>query len=129
MMMIHLVALATGRPAKNTKRVNKVRRLAVYIRDGFACQCCGRDLRDMMACCVTLDHLDPRSEGGNNDGNNLVTLCWECNTGRGARPWRDFYPPGAVIRVEAQRHKPLNEQLAAALIEGTAGDEELEAAR
>lgn len=121
-------SLTIAKP-KNTKRVNKIRRLAVYIRDGFVCMACGRDLREMMACCVTLDHLEPRSQGGSNEGSNLVCACWECNTGRNDRPWRDYYTPGAQIRVDAQRFKPLNEQLAGALIEGTAGDEDAEALR
>ncbi len=121
--------MTTTAPARNTKRVNKTRRLAVYIRDRFTCQACGTDLREVMACCITLDHLETRSEGGSNEGSNLVTLCWECNTSRGVRPWREFHPGGAIARIERVRFEALNEELAAALIEGTAGDEELEAAR
>jgi 5-methylcytosine-specific restriction endonuclease McrA len=114
---------------KNTKKVSKVVRLAVYIRDRFTCQACGTDLRHMMACCVTLDHLVPRSEGGNNEGDNLATLCWDCNTSRGIRPWKEFYPGGAIKRLEVARMEKLNIGLAQALIDGTAGDEELEAIR
>lgn len=127
--MIQLTNLCAPKAAKNTKRVTKTKRLAVYIRDRFTCQACGTDLRQVMACCITLDHLEPRSEGGSNEGSNLVTLCWECNTSRGVRPWREFYPGGAISRIEKVRHEPLNEALAAALIDGTAGDEELEAVR
>ena len=119
----------TPAPTRNTKRVNKIIRLAIYLRDRFTCQACGTDLRDAMACCITLDHLEPRSEGGGNEGSNLVTLCWECNTSRGVRPWREFYPGGAIVRIERVRFEPLNEELAAALIDGTAGDEDLEATR
>lgn len=39
---------------------------------------------------MTLDHAIPRSEGGTNDPNNLLTACLDCNTQKGARTVLDF---------------------------------------
>lgn len=104
-------------------------RLAIYIRDGFACAYCGRDLRNAAPADVTLDHLLPRSAGGTNDATNLVTACRSCNSSRQDKPWIDYATGGARDRIEQLRHRPLNIELAKALIAGTAGDPEIEAAR
>lgn len=45
----------------------------VFKRDGHACVYCGKD-RDL-----TLDHVLPRSRGGENSWENLVTCCAKCN--------------------------------------------------
>ncbi len=109
--------------------IRKDRRLAIYIRDRFTCCYCGRDLRHAEPREVTLDHLVPRSAGGNNETNNLVLACLSCNSSRGDRPWIDFAPGGAADRIMTQRALPINLPLARALIAGTAGDAEIEAAR
>jgi len=43
------------------------------------------------------------------------------------KTWTDFAPGGAVKRIEYLRNQPLNTELAKALIEGTTGDEAVEA--
>ncbi len=108
-------------------RVEK--RLAIYVRDGFACAYCGTSLRNAAPADVTLDHLLPRSAGGTNDATNLVTACRSCNSSRQDRPWVDFATGGARDRIEQLRHAPLNMALARALIEDRAGDDALEAVR
>lgn len=108
-------------------RVEK--RLAIYLRDGFGCAYCGRDLRNAAPADVTLDHLLPRSAGGNNDATNLVTACRSCNSSRQDKPWVDYATGGARDRIEQLRHAPLNIELARALIADTAGDDAIEAAR
>lgn len=52
-------------------------RQAVFERDGFACVYCG--CLDDLAC----DHVVPRSRGGLNDMENLVTACRPCNSSKG----------------------------------------------
>lgn len=109
--------------------IRSEKRLALYIRDGFACVYCGLDLRGAAPADVTLDHLLPRSAGGKNDATNLVTACKRCNSSRGDQPWVDYATGGARDRIEQLRHRVLNIPLAKALIAGTAGDLEIEAAR
>jgi 5-methylcytosine-specific restriction endonuclease McrA len=42
---------------RGSKWITKKRRLAIYLRDRFACQYCGQDLHDATPRQVTLDHL------------------------------------------------------------------------
>ncbi|WP_457630207.1 HNH endonuclease [Oceanithermus sp.] len=49
-------------------------------RDGYTCQYCGRRGR-----VLTIDHVVPRSRGGQDTWENLVTACLECNTRKGDR--------------------------------------------
>jgi 5-methylcytosine-specific restriction endonuclease McrA len=54
----------------------------IFLRDGYTCQYCGvmfasRDL--------TLDHVTPRSGGGDSSWENLVTCCKPCNHRKGNR--------------------------------------------
>ena len=93
-------------------------RLALYLRDRFACLYCGRDLSDAAPADITLDHLLPRSAGGSNEATNLVTACRSCNSARGAKPWLDYATGGAHDRIEQQRHRPLNRKLAKAILAG-----------
>lgn len=49
-------------------------------RDAFRCQYCGRgDLP------LTVDHMLPRSRGGEDSWENLITACHRCNTKKGNR--------------------------------------------
>lgn len=66
------------------------KRLAIYLRDYFKCVYCYRDLHDAGPQGITLDHLNPRSNGGHNHERNLVTACRKCNCARKDRPWREF---------------------------------------
>jgi len=51
----------------------------VMRRDAFQCQYCGA--RDKL----TIDHVFPRSRGGKDTWENLVTACIPCNTRKGNR--------------------------------------------
>ena len=53
-------------------------RLAVYMRDGFACLYCGDTLEG--GAVFTVDHIRPRQLGGSHEADNLVTCCSYCNT-------------------------------------------------
>lgn len=64
-------------------------RFDVFKRDDFACVYCGRR---PPAVTLEVDHLIPRAEGGDDDYENLVTSCWDCNRGKGATPL-DVPPP------------------------------------
>lgn len=45
----------------------------IYKRDSHQCVYCGSSKN------LTLDHVLPKSRGGKNDWNNLVTSCFKCN--------------------------------------------------
>lgn len=102
--------------------ISKHKRLAIYLRDKFACCYCGEDLHNAHRSNVTLDHIQPRSKNGNNDASNLITACKSCNSARGNKAVEDYAPGGALERIEANRHLPLNIALAKAIINGTTGD-------
>lgn len=105
------------------------RRLAIYLRDHFMCQYCGRDLHSAPASEVTLDHLIPRSQGGNNRNENLVTACRRCNSARGSKVWTEYATGGAIDRIRAVVWEPINLDLARAIIADRAGDDSVESAR
>lgn len=114
-----------GANAKNnqgSKWISKVVRLAIYIRDGFECQYCGRDLRNCPACEVTLDHLDPRSTElcpiKRRNPRRLVTACRSCNSSRQDKVWFTFATGGAVERIRLTVRRDLNLDLARAILRG-----------
>lgn len=39
---------------------------------------------------ATLDHVVPRSRGGNNSLSNLLLCCRSCNQSKGSTPYKDF---------------------------------------
>lgn len=109
-----------SRPGRTSSWIRRVKRLSLYLRDGFACCYCGRDLRTAEPHEVGLDHLTPQCKGGSNDARNLVTTCRSCNSSRKDRPWREFATGGAIERIERQRRRVLNMALARAIESGEA---------
>ena len=64
-----------------TKRKNipKKKRFEVFKRDSFSCQYCGSKAPDVV---LNIDHINPVSKGGDNDILNLITSCFDCNSGK-----------------------------------------------
>jgi hypothetical protein len=58
------------------------RRFAVFTRDRFTCQYCGRTGSETI---LQVDHILPRAAGGTDDLANLITACHVCNLGKSAR--------------------------------------------
>jgi 5-methylcytosine-specific restriction endonuclease McrA len=58
----------------------KLTRKEVFIRDGYLCQYCGRHAHDL-----TIDHVVPRSRGGEHSWENLVSACKPCNHRKGGK--------------------------------------------
>jgi 5-methylcytosine-specific restriction endonuclease McrA len=54
----------------------------LLLRDHYTCQFCGRAFP---AHELTLDHVIPRSRGGQTDWDNLVACCHQCNNRKGDR--------------------------------------------
>ncbi len=70
-------------------------RVNIYKRDGYACVYCGN--KDNL----TLDHVIPRSRGGRDQWDNLVTACQRCNTEKGDRT-----PEEAEMQMRHQPFRP-----------------------
>lgn len=51
-------------------------RFKVFWRDGFTCQYCGRKPPEVV---LEIDHIVPRSRGGTDNIENLITACRDCN--------------------------------------------------
>lgn len=66
----------------NRTPISKTQRFEVFKRDAFTCQYCGAHPPN---CILEVDHIEPVSNGGTNDQDNLVTACFDCNRGKGAR--------------------------------------------
>lgn len=64
------------------KPLSKKTRFEVFKRDGFVCQYCGAHPPQAV---LEVDHIVAVAEGGDNDPDNLVTACFNCNRGKGAR--------------------------------------------
>ncbi|MGE5636053.1 MAG: HNH endonuclease [Nocardioidaceae bacterium] len=58
----------------------RITRRAVFARDRWTCQYCGHERGNL-----TVDHVVPRSRGGNSSWDNIVTCCAPCNRRKGDR--------------------------------------------
>ena len=56
----------------------KITRRAVFARDGWECQYCGARTA------LTVDHVIPRSKGGDSSWDNIVASCAPCNRRKGS---------------------------------------------
>lgn len=59
--------------------ISKKIRFEVFKRDGFKCAYCGQSPPTVI---LEVDHIDPKSKGGKDDINNLLTACFGCNRGK-----------------------------------------------
>jgi len=57
-------------------RMQLVTRKNLYVRDNYCCLYCGKKFHGDE---LTLDHVIPKSKGGSNSWENLVTCCSACN--------------------------------------------------
>ncbi len=81
------------RPARYHVAFN---RRNVFRRDNHTCQYCGKHGGDL-----TLDHITPRSRGGKNSWENIVTACRECNSRK-----RDRTPFEAKMKLLREPYAP-----------------------
>ena len=80
----------------------KITRKAVLARDAYTCQYCGRQ-----ASGLTVDHVIPRSRGGDSVWENIVASCAPCNRKKGNRlpgevsmnPRTRPSPPGPTVFI------------------------------
>jgi len=76
----------------------KLNRRNIYTRDNNLCQYCGRNFPSRE---LTLDHVVPRVQGGENTWSNLVCACVRCNARKGGRT-----PVQAGMRLVREPLKP-----------------------
>lgn len=90
----------------------KLTRREVFIRDGYTCQYCGIQTRDL-----TIDHVIPKSRNGPHTWENLASACKSCNHRKGGKTlqearmmlMRDPFRPRAGTYYTIQRK--LNQSL------------------
>jgi 5-methylcytosine-specific restriction endonuclease McrA len=64
------------------KQQVKLNRRNIYARDHSLCQYCGKKFPTHE---LTLDHVVPRTQGGESSWTNLVCACVKCNSHKGGR--------------------------------------------
>lgn len=74
----------------------KLTRREVFIRDDYTCQYCGSRTGDL-----TLDHIVPRSRGGQHTWENLVSACKPCNHRKGGKSLAE-----SRMRLRTDPHEP-----------------------
>ncbi len=72
-------------------------RFNLFLRDGFACQYCGRTDH------LTFDHVIPRARGGRTTWENVVAACGPCNLDKGSKTLRQA---GMALRRKPAQPSP-----------------------
>lgn len=74
---------------------------AILERDDHRCRYCG-DSTDL-----TLDHIKPRSAGGEFISSNLITACRSCNRSKGSSDVLDWFLSQPFFNVSTLQSLPL----------------------
>ena len=89
---------------RRRREASGMKRLRIYMRDKFRCQYCGEKTP---AGELTLDHILPRSRGGDNSPVNIVTACVPCNNRKSDRTPAEARMPlltsQTALRVKLER--------------------------
>ena len=80
------------------RNVVKFNRRNIFLRDENRCQYCGKKFSTHQ---LSLDHVVPRSRGGQTTWENIVCACLECNVRKGGRT-----PDEARMRLFQRPVKP-----------------------
>lgn len=75
----HILKLTTFLRRKYKGKVLCSKR-KIYLRDKYICGYCGKQLTTQNC---TIDHIIPKSKGGESSWENMVTSCKDCNTRKG----------------------------------------------
>jgi 5-methylcytosine-specific restriction endonuclease McrA len=89
---------------RRRREASGMKRLRIYMRDKFRCQYCGEKYTAQQ---LTLDHIFPRSRGGENSPVNIVTACTACNSRKANRTPEEARMPllttQSALRVKLER--------------------------
>ncbi len=83
-------------------------RTEVLERDGYTCQLCGAGAGDRSAynpsrkVRLHVDHIEPPTQGGSNEPENLRALCSDCNQGRSNIQAPSESATNLLIRIRRQ---------------------------
>ena len=69
----------------SSSEAKRLWRRKIKQRWDYECAYCGSD-KDL-----TIDHIVPRSKGGNDFTKNVVCCCHDCNQSKSHTPWEDCY--------------------------------------
>ena len=69
----------------SSSEAKRLWRRKIKQRWDYECAYCGSD-KDL-----TIDHIVPRSKGGNDFTKNVVCCCHDCNQSKSHTPWEDWY--------------------------------------
>jgi 5-methylcytosine-specific restriction endonuclease McrA len=78
------------RYAKLWRPLVRLTRRNLMLRDGYRCQYCARSAGERE---LNIDHVLPRSRGGRDTWENLVTACQPCNRRKGERTPQEAHMP------------------------------------
>jgi 5-methylcytosine-specific restriction endonuclease McrA len=99
---------------KIPRRSVKLTRKNVLVRDGHRCQYCGKQFPDKK---LSVDHIHPRSKGGQTFWENVVAACRKCNTRKGGKllketrmkllrkPWKPKGAPLVRAKLDSIRYE------------------------
>lgn len=85
------------------KPITKKIRFEVFKRDKFKCVYCGASAPNVV---LHIDHIEPVSKGGDNNILNLVTCCFDCNSGKRDRKLDD----NSVVQKQRDQLEELQER-------------------
>ena len=86
---------------KRPRPERKLTRFEIFNRDQYTCQYCGTETHQL-----TLDHVIPRHQGGQNSWENMVSACIPCNRRKAGRT-----PNEAGMRLICQPIRPRGNNL------------------
>ncbi|MCB9030732.1 MAG: HNH endonuclease [Deltaproteobacteria bacterium] len=79
------------------KQKPSLSRANIFARDNFECQYCGDTLN---AASATVDHVLPRSRGGQTTWENIVTCCSACNRDKGQKTPKEAKMPLRKVPIQ-----------------------------
>jgi 5-methylcytosine-specific restriction endonuclease McrA len=88
---------------KLPKQTVKFNRRNIFARDNNQCQFCGRKFPTSE---LSLDHVIPRSQGGQSTWENIVCACVECNVRKGGRTPKQAHM-GLIRKPEKPKRSPM----------------------
>jgi 5-methylcytosine-specific restriction endonuclease McrA len=88
---------------KMPKHTVKFNRRNIFARDNNQCQYCGRKFSTTE---LSLDHVTPRSQGGQSTWENIVCACVSCNVRKGGRTPKQAHL-SLIRKPEKPKRSPL----------------------
>ena len=106
-LTLNVPSVAVTKEYFNPRRYVRFSRANIYLRDLFQCQYC-QDTFDFND--LTIDHVKPRSKGGETSWENCVTACKSCNYKKSDKlyvPLSKPYQPDYWRLVTKWRNRPV----------------------